>query len=104
MFNMKILKTGEYSVTVPLSIIKQGTCFVAYSFALDLSTVGTTKRQAIKHFREAVDLFIEECSKKGTLDTVFQQLGWKKVRHAWNPPRIISHESIQIHPVLAING
>jgi len=88
---MKSLK-----VNLPLFIFKEGESFVAYTPVLDLSSSGKTPEQARKRFQEAVDIFFEETLKKNTLEHVLRDLGWKKIKQGWNPPRFISHESKEI--------
>ena len=48
------------SVKLPVSIIKEGKKFIAYSPALDLSTSGKTYNEARRRFAEIVDMW--ECS------------------------------------------
>lgn len=79
---------------VKLGVIffKEDDKFIAYSPALDLSTCGDTFEHAQKRFSEAVDLFIEETIRMGTLDDVLSNCGWQKVSHPykhWVPPTII---------------
>lgn len=77
---------------LPVSIIKEGKKYVAYTPALDLSTSGCSKEEAKKHFEETVDLFFEELLKKGTIDEVLRGLGWEKREAVWNPPTVISND------------
>ncbi len=81
---------------LPVNIIKQGKSFVAYSPALDISTVGKSIKDAQIKFSELSSLFFEELIKKGTLSEVLTELGWKKVQKSWNPPKIVSNLSIGI--------
>ncbi|MDI6641967.1 MAG: hypothetical protein QME68_06635, partial [Elusimicrobiota bacterium] len=55
---------------LPVVIFKERKKFVAYTPALDLSTCGNTFEQARKRFVEAVEIFLEETLKMGTLDSV----------------------------------
>lgn len=80
-------------VNLPVSILKEGKRFIAYSPALDLSTSGKTYSEAKRRFAEIVDIFFEEISKKGNLETVLKELGWRKVQSRWQPPIVISQES-----------
>ena len=81
---------------LPVNIIKQGKSFVAYSPALDISTVGKSIKDAQIKFSELSSLFFEELIKKGTLSEVLTELSWKKVQKSWNPPKIVSNLSIGI--------
>lgn len=87
---------ANLSYNLPVVIMKQGKHFVAYSPALDLSTVGKSEKDAQRMFTEAAGIFLEEIIGAGTADEVLSDLGWKKVQKQWNPPQMISSESIGI--------
>lgn len=86
----------KFSLNLPVVITKQGKRFVAHTPALDLSTVGKSQKDVQKKFGEAVRLFIEEIVEKNTIDDVLRELGWNKVQKKWNPPQVVSSESIGI--------
>jgi len=71
-------------------VIKEGKSFVAYSPALDLSSVGQTAKQARANLVEAAELFFEEIIEKGTFEEVLIELGWRKVDKRLVPPEVIS--------------
>ncbi|MEK7537372.1 MAG: hypothetical protein AAB619_00155 [Patescibacteria group bacterium] len=48
------------NVILPVSILREGKRFIAYTPALDLSTSGKTFEQAKQRFEEAAELFFEE--------------------------------------------
>ncbi len=73
---------------IPVAFIKQDKSVVAYSPVLDLSTVGKTEASARKMFVEAVQIFFDELIEMGTVDEVLSDLGWKKIRKAWAPPKV----------------
>ena len=78
---------------LPVSILREGKKYVAYTPALDLSTSGNSFDQAKRRFEEAVNIFFEELLKKGTTEEVFQELGWQKIHAKWSPPVVIANES-----------
>ena len=80
----------NFKINIPVSILKEGERYVAYTPALDLSTSGKTYREVQKRFSEIVAIFIEEIAKAGTLNSVLSDLGWKKVKTSWVPPLVIS--------------
>ena len=80
----------NFKINIPVSILKEGKRYVAYTPALDLSTSGKTYKETQKRFSEIVSIFIEEIAKAGTLDSVLSDLGWKKVKTSWIPPLVIS--------------
>ena len=77
---------------LPVSFLREGNKYVAYTPALDLSTSGKSYKEAKKRFEEIVSIFFEELIKEGTIDEVLQDLGWKKMQKQWNPPVVISQE------------
>ncbi len=77
-------------VKLPVSIIREGKKYIAYTPALDLSTSGRNYQEAKKRFSEIVGIFFEEIVNKKTLDAVLRDLGWQKVQEKWNPPLVIS--------------
>jgi hypothetical protein len=81
---------------LPVVIMKQGKHFVAYSPALDLSTVGKSTKDAQRMFTEAANIFFDEIIEAGTTDEVLSDLGWIKVQKKWSPPKVVSAESIGI--------
>lgn len=66
---------NDLNYTLPVSIFKEGNAFVAYTPALDLSTMGETFEEAQNNFKEAVQIFFEEVIEKGTLEEVLMGYG-----------------------------
>ena len=92
---------NNLSVELEVDITKHGSQYVAYSPALDISTVGSTKKEARKRFAELVNLYFAELLEAGTLEDALEELGWKKRRTVWQPPQV-SHESLDLRiPSLA---
>ncbi len=87
---------NKINYTLPVLIFKEDDLFVAYTPALDLSTVGDTYDKALKNFREASGIFFEEVLKKGTLEEVLMEYGWKKTGKTFEPPIQISSEPVNI--------
>ncbi|KKP32710.1 MAG: hypothetical protein A2312_03975 [Candidatus Staskawiczbacteria bacterium RIFOXYB2_FULL_32_9] len=77
---------------LPMSILKEGKKFIAYTPVLDLSTSGNNYEQAKNRFTEIVEIFFEEIIKKNTIEEVLTDLGWKKNQTKWTPPIVISNE------------
>ena len=78
---------------LPVSILREGKKFIAYTPALDLSTSGESYKEAKKRFGEVVEIFFEEIIKKGTFEEVLRDLGWRRIQTKWSPPIVISQES-----------
>jgi D-aminopeptidase len=73
------MKNIKLEFNLPISIIKEGKSYIAYTPALDLSTSAENYEQAKKRFSEIVNIFFEEIIKKGTLENVLGDLGWRKI-------------------------
>ena len=87
---------------VPVSIFKENKIFVAYSPVLDLSTCAKTFEEVKKRFDDVVSLFFEELIKKGTIDEVLINMGWRKVQKQWTPPLIVAQESSEIRVPVSV--
>lgn len=87
---------GKLNYTLPVSIFKEGDSYIAYTPALDLSTMGGTFEEVRKNFQEAVEIFFEEIIEKGTLDKVLTSYGWTKIGSQYEPPIQVSSEPIQV--------
>ena len=87
------MKKVAFEAKLSFAILKEGNRYIAFSPALDLSTSGSTEKDARKRFVEAAQLFFEETAEAGTLEQALQELGWKKGKSNWNPPVIISQET-----------
>jgi hypothetical protein len=79
--------------SLPMSILKEGDSFIAYTPALDLSTSADTFEDAQKNFIEAVNIFFEELVEMGTLNEVLKGLGWQKQNDTFIPPAIIANQN-----------
>ena len=84
-------KAQQVQFALPVSILRENNSFIAYTPALDLSTVGDTYEEAKKRFEEAVQLFFEEIIEEGKLDKALTELGWHKQENTYSPPVVISH-------------
>jgi len=86
------MKKTKLQFNIPVSILREGKKYIAYTPALDLSTSGDSYEHAKKRFEEIVNVFFEEIIEKGTLEDVLTDLGWKKVQASWKPPVVVSNE------------
>lgn len=86
----------EYQAQLPVQFIKQEKQFIAYTPALDISTVGATQKQARDRFEELVQVFFEDIMERGVENEVLSELGWTKRRTtSWQPPVAVS-ESVSV--------
>jgi hypothetical protein len=88
----------QIPTSIPIHFLRERDSFVAYSPVLDLSTCGRTLEEARINFREALDIFFEECNAMGTLEKVLESLGWEKKRGSrqWLPPVQVHEETIKL--------
>lgn len=82
----------NHQFSIPVSILKEGSSYVAYSPAVDLSTVGDSFEESQKRFEEAIKIFFDELTEKGTLEEVLLDLGWKKHKNQLVPPQVVSNQ------------
>ena len=81
---------NRYNYKLPVMILREGDYFVIHTPALDLSVQGRTKLEVQRRFVEAVQLFLEELERKGSMDEVLEELGWEKhARQPWQPPQLV---------------
>ena len=85
-----------YNVNLPVMIFKEDDAFVAYTPALDLSTVGENFEIAKKRFNEAVKIFFQEVIENGTIEEVLAGNGWTKVNKNWQAPTTVFHNNIPV--------
>ena len=66
-----------------IEIFKENKQYVSVAPELNVSSVGKTKGEAKVSLREAVELFLEECKRMGTLEEVLTEAGFKIERKSW---------------------
>lgn len=86
-FNKKIQFNTE--------IWQEGNMFVAYAPQLDVSSCGKSVSEARRNISEAVELFIEEAEKMGTLDKILEESGFVFDKE-WKAPELVSQERISL--------
>ncbi len=94
-YGMPKLKVN-FTVTLPITFLREGDAFVAYTPALDLSTVGGSLDEAKTRFDEATRLFFEEIIEKGTINDVLTELGWQRQDNQFIPPTVIANQTEQV--------
>ena len=78
-------------------VFQEGKTYVAYSPKLDLSSCGNTIDEARNNLKKAVQLFLEEADKMGTLEEILKEAGYEtKEANYWFSPRIVATELIQV--------
>jgi len=68
---------------------------VALCPELNVSSFGDTIEEALRSLQEAMTLFLEECQRMGTLDTVLEEAGYR--REPLAPQRWFYRQPIQVN-------
>ena len=68
---------------------------VALCPELNVSSYGDTSVEALNSLKEAVELFLEECRRMGTLDIVLEEAGYR--REPGNSDRWVYRQPIQVN-------
>lgn len=81
-------------ISVRVEIFKEGDVYVALSPELNVSSFGDTIEDAKKSLQEAIEAFIEECEKMGTLEDVLEESGFSKTNDSWESRKPIAKEDL----------
>ena len=74
-------------------IWKEGKMYVSYCSELDVSSCGTTVGKARENLLEAVEGFLEEAKRMGTLGVILEESGFiKQGQKNWRAPEWVSLE------------
>ncbi len=82
------------NISVRVEIFKEGDIYVALSPELNVSSFGDTIEDARKSVKEAIEAFIEECERMGTLEDVLEESGFSKTNDSWVSRRPVSEEAL----------
>ena len=94
-------RVGLPEIAFTAQVWKEGATYVSYAPELDVSSCGDSVAQARSRLREAVSLFLEECSRKGTLDAILSESGFAKRGRSYRPRRIIIRAKVRMTVPLA---
>ena len=84
------------NISIRIEIFKEGDVYVALSPELNVSSFGETIEDAKKSVREAIEAFVEECERMGTLEEVLEESRLIKVDDSWESRKPVSEESLAI--------
>src|SRR6266478_8436144 len=79
-----------------IQVWKEGATYVSYSPELDVSSCGDSVAQARARLREAMSLFLEECSRRGTLEAILAESGFERRGKSYRPRRIIARAKFRL--------
>ena len=75
---------------LPVEIFQEGKVYVAHCPALRLASHGPTREAAQAALKVTVGIFFEEIERKGTLEAVLVECGWRVDRASGKePPRLV---------------
>ena len=81
-------------ISVRIEIFKEGDVYVALSPELNVSSFGDTIEDAKKSIKEAIEAFVEECERMGTLDDVLEEAGFSKINDSWKSRKLVAEENL----------
>ena len=67
----------QVEFTVPAEVREEGAYFIAVCPPLDVFSQGETEESALVNLAEALQLFIESCYERGTLEQVLKDCGFR---------------------------
>jgi len=70
---------------INIKIFKEDDLYVALAPELNVSSFGENAAEAQNSIREALEAFIEECERMGTLEEVLEEAGFLKQNDLWEP-------------------
>lgn len=77
MSNAKISDSkNRIEVMLTGTLFKDGNYWVAYSPELNVSSFGNTQKEAKAALNEALQLFLEDITERGTMYEALKELGW----------------------------
>lgn len=85
---------GEVAFTI--QVFKEGHAFVAYASELDVSSAGSTLEEAKARLLEAVEGFLEEAQRMGTLSDVLAESGYERTPEGWKAPDLLTQERARV--------
>ena len=69
---------------------KEGGTYVAYVPELDVSSCGASNDEARRNIRDAVQGFLETCASTGSLDSVLEESGYRRIGDTWEAPEFVA--------------
>lgn len=78
-----------------IKIWPEGKNYVAFCPELEVASQGKNPEHALKRIREAIEAFLEEARKMGTLEEILRAVGFVKENKRWKPP-IISISPLEV--------
>ncbi|MBL7155426.1 MAG: type II toxin-antitoxin system HicB family antitoxin [Candidatus Portnoybacteria bacterium] len=83
-------------INLTSQIWKEGKMYVSYSPELDISSCGRTPEEAKKNLKEAIQAFLEEVKRMGTLKQILKESGFVLKKRQWQAPQFLGWERVPI--------
>jgi len=89
---------GRYimNIYVRIEIFKEGDIYVVLSPELNVSSFGDTIEDAKRSIKEAIEAFIEECERMGTLEDVLEESGFSRINDSWRSRKPVAEEDLTL--------
>lgn len=84
------------NISVRIEIFKEGDVYVALSPELNVSSFGKTIEDAKRSVKEAIEAFVEECERMGTLEDVLEESGFSRINDFWRSRKPIAEEDLAL--------
>ena len=81
-------------LSVRVEVFKEGDVYVALSPELNVSSFGETIEDAKRSVQEAIEAFVEECERMGTLEDVLEESGFSKINDSWESRKPVAKEDL----------
>ena len=83
-------------ISFTAQVWKERGTYVAYAPDLDVSSCGDSLSEAKARLRGAVELFLEEAARLGTLGEILAEAGFEKHGKTFQPRRILARERVRL--------
>lgn len=69
---------------------------MARTSELDVASQGETLEEAKRHLIEAVEAFVEEAQRMGTLTDILEESGYARTSDGWKVPDLLAQERAKV--------
>jgi len=84
------------TISFRIEIFKEGDTYVALSSELNVSSFGETIEDAKRSVKEALEAFIEECERMGTLEAILEESGFSRSNDSWESRKPLEEEAVAL--------
>jgi len=79
-----------------VEIFKEADVYVALSPDLSVSSFGETVEEARISIKEAIEGFVEECERMGTLEAILEESGFSRINDSWESRKPLEEEAVAL--------